>query len=120
VPHPGVATDTIKEIDTQASVIATAPRVGAAVQTAGVPFRSDLGRAPKSGLGGRLGLSDDAPSRRGPESRPCLQGMLEHEGYTARTSRGRGEVMGNLADSDGQGYEYMRWAGRHIWLGGLK
>ena len=124
---PGVAlTDTIKEIDTQASVVATAPRARLrGPDPAGVPFRSDLGRASTSGLGGRLGSHRRCRRRGvGRASRPRLRrGSIEHEGHLRRgPRRGRGEADGHSGRFRiGQGYDVHAFGpGGHIWLGGLK
>src|ERR1700730_13702797 len=108
---PGVAlTDTIKEIDTQATVIATAPRAQLrAVQTPQA-FRFDLILAAhrKAASAGVLVFAGEASNMK----------ITTSDDLAVAEAR----LMGNLADVRiGQGYDVHAFGpGGHIWLGGLK
>jgi 2-C-methyl-D-erythritol 4-phosphate cytidylyltransferase/2-C-methyl-D-erythritol 2,4-cyclodiphosphate synthase len=125
---PGVAlTDTIKEIDTQASVIATAPRARLrAVQTPQA-FRFDLILAAhrKAASAGALDLTDDSAVAAWAGHRVhVFAGEASNMKVTTSEDLAVAEarLMGNLADVRiGQGYDVHAFGpGGHIWLGGLK
>jgi 2-C-methyl-D-erythritol 4-phosphate cytidylyltransferase / 2-C-methyl-D-erythritol 2,4-cyclodiphosphate synthase len=125
---PGVAlTDTIKEIDTQASVIATAPRVGLrAVQTPQA-FRFDLILAAhrKAASAGTLDLTDDAAvaAWAGHRVHVFAGEALNTKVTTSEdVAVAEARLTGNLADVRiGQGYDVHAFGpGGHICLGGLK
>jgi 2-C-methyl-D-erythritol 4-phosphate cytidylyltransferase / 2-C-methyl-D-erythritol 2,4-cyclodiphosphate synthase len=125
---PGVAlTDTIKEVDTQASVIATAPRAGLrAVQTPQA-FRFDLILAAhrKAASVGALDLTDDAAVATWAGHRVhVFAGEASNMKVTTREDLAVAEarLMGNLTDVRiGQGYDVHAFGpGNHICLGGLQ
>jgi 2-C-methyl-D-erythritol 4-phosphate cytidylyltransferase/2-C-methyl-D-erythritol 2,4-cyclodiphosphate synthase len=125
---PGVAlTDTIKEIDRQASVIATAPRAGLrAVQTPQA-FRFDLILAAhrKAAAADALDLPDDAAVAAFAGHRVhVFAGEASNMKVTTRDDLAVAEarLMANLADVRvGQGYDVHAFGpGGHICLGGLK
>src|ERR1700730_9383256 len=125
---PGVAfTDTIKEIDTQASVIATAPRAQLrAVQTPQA-FRFELILAAhrKAASAGALDLTDDAAVATWAGHRVhVFAGEASNMKVTTSEDLAVAEakLLGNLADVRiGQGYDVHAFGpGGHIWLGGLK
>ena len=125
---PGVAlTDTIKEVDTQASVIATAPRARLrAVQTPQA-FRFELILAAhrKAASAGNLELTDDAAVAAWAGHRVhVFEGEASNMKVTTSEDLALAEarLMRNLADVRiGQGYDvHALGPGDHIWLGGLK
>src|ERR1700730_14076418 len=125
---PGVAlTDTIKEIDTQASVIATVPRARLrAVQTPQA-FRFDLILAAhrKAASVGALDLTDDAAIAAWAGHRVhVFAGETSNMKVTTSEDLAVAEakLLGNLADVRiGQGYDVHAFGpGGHIWLGGIK
>jgi 2-C-methyl-D-erythritol 4-phosphate cytidylyltransferase/2-C-methyl-D-erythritol 2,4-cyclodiphosphate synthase len=125
---PGVAlTDTIKEIDTQASVISTAPRARLrAVQTPQA-FRFDLILAAhrKAASASALDLPDDAAVAAFAGHRVhVFAGEQSNMKVTTRDDLAVAEarLMGNLADVRvGQGYDVHAFGpGGHICLGGVK
>lgn len=125
---PGVAlTDTIKEVDPQASVIATAPRTRLrAVQTPQA-FRFDLILAAhrKAASAGDLEHTDDAAVAAWAGHRVhVFEGEASNMKVTTSEDLALAEakLMNNLADVRiGQGYDVHAFGpGGHIWLGGLK
>jgi 2-C-methyl-D-erythritol 4-phosphate cytidylyltransferase/2-C-methyl-D-erythritol 2,4-cyclodiphosphate synthase len=125
---PGVGlTDTIKEIDTQGSVIATPPRARLrAVQTPQA-FRFDLILAAhrKAASAGALDLTDDAAVAAFAGHRVhVFAGEASNIKVTTSEDLAVAEarLMGNLADVRiGQGYDVHAFGpGGHIFLGGLK
>ncbi|MGH6813032.1 MAG: bifunctional 2-C-methyl-D-erythritol 4-phosphate cytidylyltransferase/2-C-methyl-D-erythritol 2,4-cyclodiphosphate synthase [Methylocella sp.] len=125
---PGVAlTDTIKEIDSQASVIATAPRTRLrAVQTPQA-FRFDLILAAhrKAASLGVFDLADDAAVAEWAGHRVhVFAGEASNMKVTTSEDLAVAEarLMGNLADVRiGQGYDVHAFGpGGHICLGGLE
>jgi 2-C-methyl-D-erythritol 4-phosphate cytidylyltransferase/2-C-methyl-D-erythritol 2,4-cyclodiphosphate synthase len=125
---PGVAfTDTIKEVDSQASVISTVPRGRLrAVQTPQA-FRFELILAAhrKAASAGNLELTDDAAVAAWAGHRVHV---FEGEASNMKVTTGEdlalaeARLMRNLADVRiGQGYDvHALGPGDHIWLGGLK
>jgi 2-C-methyl-D-erythritol 4-phosphate cytidylyltransferase/2-C-methyl-D-erythritol 2,4-cyclodiphosphate synthase len=125
---PGVAlTDTIKEIDTQASVIATAPRARLRSVQTPQAFRFDLILAAhrKAALADASDLTDDAAVAAWAGHRVhVFAGEASNMKVTTSEDLALAEarLMGNLADVRiGQGYDVHAFGpGGHIWLGGLK
>lgn len=125
---PGVAfTDTIKEVNSQASVISTVPRGRLrAVQTPQA-FRFELILAAhrKAASAGNLELTDDAAVAAWAGHRVHV---FEGEASNMKVTTGEdlalaeARLMRNLADVRiGQGYDvHALGPGDHIWLGGLK
>ncbi len=125
---PGVAlTDTVKEIDTQASVIATTPHARLrAVQTPQA-FRFDLILAAhrNAASAGALDLSDDAAVAAWAGHRVhVFAGDASNIKVTTSEDLALAEarLLGNLGDVRiGQGYDVHAFGpGGHVWLGGVK
>ncbi len=125
---PGMAlTDTIKEIDTQGSVIATAPRARLRAAQTPQAFRFDLILAAhrKAASVGALDLSDDAAVAAWAGHRVhVFAGEASNIKVTTSEDLAAAEarLIRDLADiRTGQGYDVHAFGpGGHIFLGGLK
>ncbi len=124
---PGVAlTDTIKEIDTQASVIATAPRARLRAAQTPQAFRFDLILAAhRKAASVGVDLTDDAAVAAW--AGHCVHvfaGEASNMKVTTSEDLAMAEtrLFRDLADVRiGQGYDVHAFGpGGHIWLGGLK